>query len=95
MRQIVFGAFGLAVCCRRSLAMLHFIYGDISRDYARSVRVPGGRLAESEKVVELAHRFQLTSWSYFQPDIQYVINPGGTGDIPDAVVMGAQMGFTF
>jgi carbohydrate-selective porin OprB len=53
------------------------------------------RLAESEKVVEIAHRVQLTPWSYFQPDIQYVIHPGGTGDIPDAVVIGAQMVFTF
>jgi porin len=79
----------------RDHTMLHFIYGDISRDYARNVRVPGGHLAESEKVVEIAHRFQLTRWSYFQPDIQYVIDPGGTGDIPDAVVVGAQMGFTF
>jgi porin len=79
----------------RDHTMLHFIYGDISRDYARSVRVPGGRLAESEKVVELAHRFQLTPWSYFQPDLQYVIDPGGTGDIPNALVIGAQMGFTF
>jgi porin len=79
----------------RDHTMLHFIYGDISRDYARSVQVPGGRLAESEKVVEIAHRFQLTRWSYFQPDVQYVIDPGGTGDIPDAVVIGAQMGFTF
>ena len=75
--------------------MLHFIYGDISRDYARSVRVPGGRLADSEKVFELAHRFQVTPWSYFQPDIQYVIDPGGTGEIPDALVIGAQMGVTF
>ncbi|MEY2490290.1 MAG: porin [Verrucomicrobiota bacterium] len=79
----------------RDHTMLHFIYGDISRDYARSVRIPGRQLAKSEKVVELAHRFQLTPWSYFQPDIQYVIDPGGTGDIPDAVVIGAQMGFTF
>ncbi len=79
----------------RDHTMLHFIYGDISRDYAHSVRVPGGRLAESEKVLEVAHRFQLTPWSYFQPDIQYVIDPGGTGDISDAVVIGAQMGFTF
>lgn len=79
----------------RDRTMLHFIYGDISRDYALSRRLPGGRLAESEKVVEVAHRFQLTPWSYFQPDIQYVISPGGTGDIPDAVVIGAQMGFTF
>jgi porin len=75
--------------------MLHFIYGDLSRDYARSVRKPGGHLAESEKVVEVAHRLQLTPWSYFQPDLQYVIAPGGTGDIPNALVIGAQMGFTF
>jgi porin len=75
--------------------VLHFIYGDISSDYARSVRRPGRGLAESEKVVEFAHRFQLKRWSYFQPDIQYVIDPGGTGDIPDAVVIGAEMGLTF
>jgi porin len=86
---------GLFSCRDRDHTMLHFIYGDISSDYARSVRVPGGRLAESEKVVEFAHRFQLAPWSYFQPDIQYVIDPGGTGDVPDAVVIGAQMGFTF
>lgn len=75
--------------------MLHFIYGDISREYARSVQVPGKRRPESEKVVEFAHRIQITPWSYFQPDIQWVINPGGTGEIPDAVVIGAQMGVTF
>ena len=66
--------------------MLHFIYGHLSRDYARGVRVPGRPLANSEKVLEVAHRFQITPYCYFQPDIQYVIDPGGTGDIPDAVV---------
>jgi porin len=30
-----------------------------------------------------------------QPDIQWVINPGGTGNIPNALVLGAQMGVTF
>jgi porin len=75
--------------------MLHFIYGDLSRDYARVKLKPGGHLADSEKVIEVAHRFQLTPWSYFQPDLQYVIDPGGTGDIPNALVIGAQMGFTF
>ncbi|MEY2561120.1 MAG: porin [Verrucomicrobiota bacterium] len=86
---------GLFPCRARDRTMLHFIYGDLSRDYARCVRRPGSALAESEKVVELAHRFQLTPWSYFQPDIQYVIDPGGTGDIPNVLVIGAQMGFTF
>jgi porin len=75
--------------------VLHFIYGDISRDYARSVRRPGGRLADSEKVVEIGHRFQITRWSYCQPDVQIVIDPGGTGDIANAVVIGAEMGVTF
>jgi porin len=75
--------------------VLFFIDGEISSDYARSVRHRGRRLAESEKVIEFGHRFQLTRWSYFQPDIQYVMDPGGTGDIADAVVIGAQMGLTF
>ena len=75
--------------------LLHFIYGHLSRDYARSVRVPGGHKADSEKVIEVAHRFQLTKWGYFQPDLQWVIDPGGTGDIENAVVIGAQMGVTF
>jgi porin len=79
----------------RDHTMLHFIYGDLSRDYALARRRPGGHLAESEKVIEVAHRLQITPWSYFQPDLQYVIDPGGTGDIPNALVIGAQMGFTF
>lgn len=75
--------------------MLHFIYGKLSNEYALSVRANTPHRAESEKVLEFAHRFQLKKWAYFQPDLQWVIDPGGTGDIPDAVVIGAQMGVTF
>jgi porin len=75
--------------------VLHFIYGDLSRDYARNVRLSGKGNPDSEKVIEFGHRFQITRWSYFQPDIQWVIDPGGTGRIPNAVVIGAQMGLTF
>jgi porin len=75
--------------------VLHFIYGDLSNDYARSVHVPGRHFADSEKVLEFGHRFQATKWSYIQPSLQYVIDPGGTGDTPDAVVIGAEMGVTF
>jgi porin len=75
--------------------VLHFIYGDISNDFARASRRRGGALADSEKVIEFGHRFQITRWSYIQPDIQYVIDPGGTGDIENAIVIGAEMGVTF
>lgn len=75
--------------------MLYFVYGDISREFARNARAAGGGDPDSEKVIEFAHRIQITPWSYFQPDIQYVVDPGGTGKIRNAVVIGAQMGVTF
>jgi len=48
----------------------------------------------SETVIELNHMFQPTPYFYLAPDLQYVINPGGT-DIPDALVLGFEAGFTF
>jgi len=32
---------------------------------------------------------------FFQPDIQYVIRPGGTGQLSNAVVLGCQFGVNF
>jgi porin len=45
-----------------------------------------------EWIFELGYRIQLTKFAYLQPDIQYVHQPGGTGDIPDATVIGMQFG---
>ncbi|MEM7009405.1 MAG: carbohydrate porin [Thermodesulfobacteriota bacterium] len=45
-----------------------------------------------EMVLEWMYKIQLTPWLNIQPDIQYVIKPGGTGDIPNALVVGFQMG---
>jgi carbohydrate-selective porin OprB len=30
-----------------------------------------------------------------QPNLQWIINPGGTGNIPNALVLGAQMSVSF
>jgi porin len=30
-----------------------------------------------------------------RPDVQYIIQPGGTGSIPDAFVLGARIGVSF
>ena len=38
---------------------------------------------------------QLTPWLYVMPSVQYVIRPGGTGSIPNALVLGAEIGVTF
>jgi porin len=33
----------------------------------------------------------LASWLTLQPDMQYIFKPGGTGDIPNAFVLGIQI----
>jgi len=49
-----------------------------------------------ETVVELTYRVAfLRSALYIQPDLQYIIRPGGTGRIPDALTLGAQVGVNF
>lgn len=45
-----------------------------------------------EMVLEWMYKIQLTKWLNVQPDVQYVIKPGGTGNIPNALVIGFQMG---
>jgi porin len=49
----------------------------------------------AETVVEANHRFQLAPWLYVTPDFQYVIRPGGRGDIDDAAVLGGEIGIDF
>lgn len=50
----------------------------------------------NETVLELTYRFFFRNDSvFFQPDIQYVIKPGGTGNIQNALVLGGQIGVNF
>ncbi|PTY06764.1 carbohydrate porin [Verrucomicrobia bacterium LW23] len=77
------------------MAIFGFTYGSFSRDYATAQQAAGNGRPQEEMVAEWGYRIQLTPWSYFQPDVQYVIRPGGTGNIPDAVVIGTQFGLKF
>ena len=69
-------------------------YGKLSDDYADEQEALGNGRPDYEWIFELGYRFQLTKFAYIQPDIQYVRQPGGTGTIPDATVLGAQIGFS-
>lgn len=75
--------------------ILGFIYGQFSRDYAKSVVAAGKGNPNHEMVVEIAHRIQLARHTFFQPDLQLDIRPAGTGRIATAVVPGAEIGITF
>lgn len=49
----------------------------------------------TETVLELNHRFQVCQWFYVTPDIQYVINPNGHTDTPNALVLGLELSVNF
>lgn len=51
---------------------------------------------EYELALEWAYRFRLRNGAaYFQPDLQYIVNPGGAHQYGNALVVGAQAGVNF
>jgi len=48
-----------------------------------------------ETVIEANYQINLTPWLAITPDVQYVINPGGSNSLKDATVVGAQLSVTF
>jgi len=77
------------------------VYGRFSEDLQDSQRRarqsdPTVGIQRDETAVELTYRFRFRGDSlYLQPDLQYIIRPGGTGRIADAFVVGFEAGITF
>lgn len=46
-------------------------------------------------VLEWDYRIQVNQWAYFQPFVQYIIKPNGTGAVENATVLGFQTGVIF
>ena len=70
-------------------------YGNFSSNYAQASEATLGGYPSYELVYEWGYRINLTKFAYVQPDAQWVVNPGGSGTIPNALVLGAQVGVTF
>jgi len=85
----------------RDIAGLGIVYGHFSDDLQNSQRRaeqldPSVGVQSHETVLELTYRLALLkSALYVQPDLQYVFRPGGTGRIPNALVLGAQVAVNF
>lgn len=56
---------------------------------------PGTKAAGFEMVIETTYQAQITAWLAVQPDIQYIIHPGASQDIPNAFVLGVRATVTF
>jgi porin len=71
------------------------LVGEFSNDLRASQREAHVDAVQTqEAVLELNYRYEVTAFSYVQPDIQYVIRPDGTGTVSNALVLGIQVGFT-
>ena len=86
---------GLIPCRPRDVSIVGVAYGNFSSNYALANQSSLGGYATFELVYELGYRINMTRFAYVQPDLQWVINPGGSGSIPNALVLGAQIGVTF
>lgn len=83
---------------------LGFLYGKYSTDMKKSQQraknlkllgLFGNQPQNFEALIEFNYWFEVNPWLAITPDIQYIINPSGFGTIPNALVVGAQVGFTF
>jgi porin len=45
--------------------------------------------------LEFTYQSQVTKWLTLQPDRQFIINPGATKDLNNALVIGARAAITF
>ena len=77
------------------IAMFGLAYGSFSDDYGNAGNAYNGEPVSYEMALEWGYRIQFNRFLYAQPNIQYIAQPGGTGSIPDAFVLGLQIGVTF
>ncbi|MGD9765885.1 MAG: carbohydrate porin [Candidatus Binatia bacterium] len=70
------------------------VYGAFSSALRDQQRTQGMPLQDFEMVLEWTYVIQVTPWFQLSPNVQYVIRPGGTGEIPDALVAGLQIGLS-
>ena len=74
---------------------LGITWGDISNDVASAQRRAGLAVQDHEAAVELTYQYQLAKWCTLQPDVQWVIHPGGSSVLQDALVLGWRVTVVF
>jgi porin len=72
--------------CDNDTAACGLAYGKFSK-YLRSQLY--------EMVLEWTYQMALAPWLTLQPDVQYIIQPSGMSDIPNALVIGMQPAINF
>lgn len=76
--------FGLAFCCAKT-----------NSNWQRPSPDEDFPANGSEMVLEATYQAELAPWMTIQPDIQYIINPGGQSSIDNALVTGCRVSLLF
>jgi len=72
-----------------------FGYAQLSNGARGSLRDEGANPIGAEMVIEFTYQAEITPWLIVQPDLQYIINPGGATDLNNALVIGGRAAVTF
>jgi len=72
-----------------------FGYAQLSDGARNSLKDEGAVPIGAEMVLEFTCQAVITPWLVIQPDLQYIINPGGTTDLNNALVIGGRASITF
>lgn len=76
-------------------AGLGFAYAQLTEGAAQGAFNNGSREVGAEMVLEATYQAQLTNWLVVQPDLQFIIQPGGSGSIDNSFVIGGRLTVTF
>ena len=67
----------------------------ISPGAVKNIRDAGGDATHLETQFELTFSDQISEHVTLQPDLQYVVNPGGDRSVDNALVLGLRVGIGF
>ncbi len=80
------------------LAVTHVDIGDNARQFDRDTNAFNGTdnaIRDYETTMELTYRYVVNEWCFLQPDVQWVLHPGGSPAVGDAVVAGMRFQVLF
>jgi len=72
-----------------------FGYAQLSNGARNSLQEEGVSPIGADMVMEFTYQAEITPWLIVQPDLQYIINPGGATDLKNAFVIGGRAAITF
>ena len=72
-----------------------FAYAQLSNGGRSSLSDGGASAVGAEMGLEFTYQAAITPWFIVQPDLQYIINPGATSDVGNALVVGCRAKLSF